>query len=409
MKRKVTWNDVMDFKLQDNPIIFDLGGYKGDWVQEALNRFHNPTIYVFEPVKRFYEIIKKRYSDNPNIKVYNLGLSDVDKIVSITVDENKSSHFIEGSAKEEIEIKDIKKFLFEEKIFHVDLIKINIEGEEYNLLEHLTELSEITVFKNYLIQFHPFVPNYQERRSKICDNLSTYFTRTFNFEMIFEGWTIKNLKKINCVGDSHVSIFANHEKLVPENELTTYKNFTVFRSGPTLAHNIKTKKNIGKFLSHFSNDEELLFCFGEIDCRAQVHRFIDANTNYQTVINNTLENYISYIKSINNKNIILFGITPELKENPHQYYYRDHPEVFDCPKGALAERSSYKDFFNKRLKEISLENNWKFISIYDHIKNQNKIDDVYYLDDIHLKGNYVHYLIEYEFLKMGFSNMILSS
>jgi phage anti-repressor protein len=176
-----------------------------------------------------------------------------------------------------------------------------------------------------------------------------------------------------------------------------------------LAHNIKTKKNIGKFLSHFSNDEELLFCFGEIDCRAQVHRFIDANTNYQTVINNTLENYISYIKSINNKNIILFGITPELKENPHQYYYRDHPEVFDCPKGALAERSSYKDFFNKRLKEISLENNWKFISIYDHIKNQNKIDDVYYLDDIHLKGNYVHYLIEYEFLKMGFSNMILSS
>jgi len=43
------------------------------------------------------------------------------------------------------------------------------------------------------------------------------------------------------------------------------------------------------------------------------------------------------------------------------------------------------------------------------IKLRSKIDDVYYLDDIHLNENYIHYLIEYEFLKMGFSNMILSS
>lgn len=192
MKRKIRWDDIMDFKLKDNPIIFDLGGYKGDWANECLNRYNNPTIYIFEPVSIFYDQIKIRYESEPNIKVFNFGLSSENKTIDISINGDKSSVFVDLENKEKIVIKDIIEFIKEEKISAVDLIKINIEGEEYNLLEYLSDTPELLIFKNYLIQFHPFVVNYAERKVNISLKLSNHFNSVFNFEMIWEGWTIKN-------------------------------------------------------------------------------------------------------------------------------------------------------------------------------------------------------------------------
>jgi len=123
-------------------------------------------------------------------------------------------HISDDSNYEDIEIKDIREFLFENNIFSVDLIKINIEGEEYNLLEYLSSSTELNIFENYLVQFHKFVDDYENRRNKILTNISKYYDRLFNYEMIFEGWTHKKIKNIGCIGDSHISIFSNNERII---------------------------------------------------------------------------------------------------------------------------------------------------------------------------------------------------
>src|SRR6478609_5702767 len=49
--------------LNDKSIVFDLGGYEGQWTSDIYSRY-NCHVYVFEPVREFYEIIKNRFKNN---------------------------------------------------------------------------------------------------------------------------------------------------------------------------------------------------------------------------------------------------------------------------------------------------------------------------------------------------------
>ena len=57
---------------------------------------------------------------------------------------------------------------------------------------------------------------------------------------------------------------------------------------------------------------------------------------------------------IKGKKIHFLSVTPELVENPHYYYYKDNPEVFDSPKGTKEQRTEIKELFNNKLKKIGL-------------------------------------------------------
>jgi hypothetical protein len=87
----------------------------------------------------------------------------------------------------------ISDFVKDENIEKIDLIKINIEGEEYPLLEWMLTSDDLVRFDNFLIQFHTFVDNFANRRLYIQEELhKKNYHQIFNFEMVFEGWTIKN-------------------------------------------------------------------------------------------------------------------------------------------------------------------------------------------------------------------------
>jgi FkbM family methyltransferase len=188
----ITWKDVMKFSLKENPVIFDVGGFLGDWTNEALKYHPTAKVYVFEPVSDYYNIIKSRYAENSNIRVFNFGLSNETKSIDISVGgDSSSTHRIVGNV-ENIHLKNISDFVKEEEIEKIDLIKINIEGEEYPLLEWLVQSTDLLRFDNFLIQFHPFVDNFANRRLYIQEELhKKNYHQIFNFEMVFEGWKIK--------------------------------------------------------------------------------------------------------------------------------------------------------------------------------------------------------------------------
>ena len=89
-------------------------------------------------------------------------------------------------------MKSITDFIKINKINHVDLIKINIEGGEYEVLETLLNNNMISIFKNIQVQFHDFiVENAKERMNAIQKKIALTHELTYQYEFVWENWKLK--------------------------------------------------------------------------------------------------------------------------------------------------------------------------------------------------------------------------
>ena len=96
----------------------------------------------------------------------------------------------EGSAVE-IKIVEAEKFFQQNNIDVIDLIKINIEGGEYGLLDHLIETGRIKKMKNIQVQFHDFVPNAEQLMSDLHLRLAATHETTYAYKFFWENWKLK--------------------------------------------------------------------------------------------------------------------------------------------------------------------------------------------------------------------------
>ena len=181
----------LNYDLSQSSIVFDLGGYKGNFAQEIYNRYLC-KIFIFEPVKSFYKIIDNKFKNIPKVTAYPFGLANNDKELFISNSEDASSVFIDSDGSEKIKLKSILTFINDNKITHVDLIKINIEGGEYEVLESLLSSGMIPIFKNLQIQFHDFIiDNANERMENIQAQLAKTHKITYQYKFVWENWEIK--------------------------------------------------------------------------------------------------------------------------------------------------------------------------------------------------------------------------
>lgn len=187
----------LNYELNENSVIIDLGGYHGLWVDEILKKIHpvTPRIILVEPVPEFYNILIEKYKNLKKITVLNYGVSinnnEETKKLYISYD-GSSTHFNTGSKFIEIKTVPIEKILENEKIENVDLLQINIEGDEYGLLEHMINTSVIGRINNLQIQFHTGIENCFQRRENIQKHLQSLgFKNKFNYPFVWEGWEKK--------------------------------------------------------------------------------------------------------------------------------------------------------------------------------------------------------------------------
>ena len=180
------------YPLSQSSNVFDLGGYKGDFAGEIYAR--TPCkVYCFEPIQEYYESINKRFNNNSDIRVFKFGLSSHNQTTYITKSEESSSTKKIGSQnKETIELKNIMEFIGSEKITKIDLLKINIEGGEYEVLEKLIGGGYIGNIRFLQIQFHKIEKYSAERREAIRKELAKTHYCTYCYEFIWEEWRRKN-------------------------------------------------------------------------------------------------------------------------------------------------------------------------------------------------------------------------
>jgi FkbM family methyltransferase len=176
--------------LCQDSLVFDVGGYEGQWASDIYSMYRC-NIYIFEPVPEFADAIKRRFIANPDIEVYQVGFAQHSKKVQLNVNGDRSSILRQGRHVVECEFIRADDFLREHDIQLIDLMKINIEGAEYELLEHLLETGWIHKIRNIQVQFHDFLPGAKERMNRIQSELSKSHTLTYQYEFVWENWALR--------------------------------------------------------------------------------------------------------------------------------------------------------------------------------------------------------------------------
>ena len=70
----------------------------------------------------------------------------------------------------------------------VDLMKINIEGSEFPLLERMIDCDLLGEVRCFLIQFHEWHPGAYRRRRRIQRALAKTHTKVWDYPFIWEKW-----------------------------------------------------------------------------------------------------------------------------------------------------------------------------------------------------------------------------
>lgn len=82
-------------------------------------------------------------------------------------------------------------YLKNNNIDDIDLMKINIEGGEYELLEEIISQNYQNKIRNILIQFHNLSEDPIKRREKIIKKLSETHQIKFSYDFVWECFQIK--------------------------------------------------------------------------------------------------------------------------------------------------------------------------------------------------------------------------
>lgn len=178
------------YDLNPSSIVLDLGGYEGQWASDIFGRY-GCRILIFEPVVSYATKIRERLKHHAKLEVYTCGLGAKTFDTSFHISADSTSQYIDGGQEVPVQIRSYQEFVAQNGIDQVDLMKINIEGGEYDLLEYLIETGEIKKIKELQIQFHHFIPDARDRMKKIQNGLSRTHGVTYQYEFLWENWRRK--------------------------------------------------------------------------------------------------------------------------------------------------------------------------------------------------------------------------
>lgn len=177
-----------DYDLDDTSVVLDVGGFEGNFAHDIHDRFRC-KVFVFEPSAAYADGCKQRFQTCEDITILQYGLSDSNETVLLSADGDGSSVFREtGDDSQSVVLRSVEDVLAELQIEKIDLMKINIEGGEFPLLQSMIERGLIDRVRFLQVQFHDFVPNARAKRADIRDALAKTHKEQWCFPFVWESW-----------------------------------------------------------------------------------------------------------------------------------------------------------------------------------------------------------------------------
>lgn len=179
----------LNYPLTEQSVVFDAGGYVGEWSEAIIERY-NPFVFIFEPIPEYFENLKAKFHHNSKVCVMNVGLADHTFVAQMEKRNDGSSLLMNGSTRqiEDVQMVDIHEIIRERRIGDIALIKINIEGGEYALLQRMLQTQITLQCYNIQVQFHNFYPNAESLRRQIRQELMKTHQLTYDYPFVWENW-----------------------------------------------------------------------------------------------------------------------------------------------------------------------------------------------------------------------------
>ncbi|MHC5055899.1 MAG: FkbM family methyltransferase [Planctomycetota bacterium] len=181
----------LDYPLDKDSVVLDVGGFKGDWAAGIRERY-GCTIHVFEPVPCFAREIRERFDGDARVVVHEVALANASGSMSMSVAGDESSFCQNGAGTVQVEVVRAADFIRENGMDRIDLMKLNIEGAEYDLLDHLIAEGLVGRIRDIQVQFHPFVPRAEARMKSIQEKLGRTHEPTYQYRFVWENWSLKD-------------------------------------------------------------------------------------------------------------------------------------------------------------------------------------------------------------------------
>ncbi|MCQ2974273.1 MAG: FkbM family methyltransferase [Bacteroidales bacterium] len=178
--------------LNQDSIVYSFGiGTDISFDQEIISK-HNAKVFGFDPTPKSINWIKQQ-NINDNFSFYDFGISNKTEKVNFFLPKN--SNYVSGSMVQqsnvntdnyvEVNMKTLSDIMKELKHTHIDVLKIDIEGSEYAVIENIIE-SKIDITQ-LLIEFHDrLFPTKREMSKKAVAQLTQAGYKIFGISHTLE-------------------------------------------------------------------------------------------------------------------------------------------------------------------------------------------------------------------------------
>lgn len=182
-----TEEDRYLYNLTPDSIVLDCGGYEGRWARGISERY-GCTVHVLEPVRKFFNQTVKALLNLPKVHVHNCGIGAVDGVVKFSIKGDMTGKFADNPESEWVNISSVEEVFKRLNLEKVDLLKLNIEGSEYDVLERLLDTGLIDRIHDFQVQWHDVVPGAEMRRASIISRLEPNRHLTFDHGWVWQNW-----------------------------------------------------------------------------------------------------------------------------------------------------------------------------------------------------------------------------
>lgn len=148
-----------DWPLDDNSVVYEVGGFNGRWSTGIIDRY-GCIVHAYEPMHEKVQILQDLHiTKYPSLIVHGYGLGTSDqKHVPLGSYGNDAASFMladaDGCSVEgELgygDIVDAAKVI----TVPIDLMEVNCEGFEFELLPYFKEANLLRYIKRMMVQFH---------------------------------------------------------------------------------------------------------------------------------------------------------------------------------------------------------------------------------------------------------------
>lgn len=182
---------LTDVSLDGNSLVVDAGFYKGDF-SARISQKGSPRVLAFEPAPEFCERARPLLAAMPNVTLDCAGLSDFNGTAKLVYDNDGSSTQRQQEG-ESVEVhlrraSDVVRAAGQP----VDLMKLNIEGDEYPVLENLIAEGLMGEVRHLVVQFHLIDQTSRERYARIAEGLSKTHDLAWRYPFVWERWDLRD-------------------------------------------------------------------------------------------------------------------------------------------------------------------------------------------------------------------------